>query len=99
MELSTTLLSQILAALCAWNLTAFIIMAIDKHNAVKKRRRIKEKALLICAFLFGGMGVMCGMYILRHKTRHWSFRILVPAAVISNIVVLYLIFQNVKILS
>ena len=29
--------------------------------------------LLGSSFLFGSIGGLCGMYLLRHKTKHWYF--------------------------
>jgi len=84
-----------LTFLVVWNLITFILMSIDKHKAVKKRQRISEKSLFLCAFLFGGIGVFCGMYVFRHKTKHWRFKIFIPVAVIANIIASYFLFQNV----
>jgi uncharacterized membrane protein YsdA (DUF1294 family) len=76
-----------------WNLITFAIMGIDKRRAVNRRYRISESTLFSCAFLFGGTGIICGMYVFRHKTKHWSFKILVPAAVIVNIIAIYFLLQ------
>jgi uncharacterized membrane protein YsdA (DUF1294 family) len=87
-----------LIVLAFWNLIAFSLMGIDKRRAIKQKRRISEKSLFLCAFLFGGIGVLGGMYAFRHKTKHWSFKLLVPAAVILNIAVIlsihYFLFKK-----
>jgi uncharacterized membrane protein YsdA (DUF1294 family) len=83
------------AVLIVWNLIACALMGIDKYKAVKNRQRIRENTLFLCAFLLGGIGVLCGMYIFRHKTKHLSFKILVPAAVAVNIIIYYFLFLKV----
>jgi len=76
-----------------WNIVAFVIMAFDKYNAVKRKKRIRERTVFICAFIFGGIGILLGMYAFRHKTKHWKFKVLVPAAIVVNIVLGYVIFR------
>jgi len=65
------------------------MMGIDKYNAKKSGHRISEKTFFISAFLFGAVGIMLGMYIFHHKTKHLSFRVLVPIAVIVNFILGY----------
>lgn len=84
------------AVLGIWNLITFALMGIDKRKAQKGKYRISEKTLFLCAFLLGGIGVICGMYIFRHKTKHWSFRILVPISVIVNLAACYFIGGYLK---
>lgn len=76
--------------LAATNLITFILYGADKRKAVKNKWRISEKTLITAAFLFGGAGAMAGMHVFRHKTRHIKFRILVPVALVLNIVLIIL---------
>jgi uncharacterized membrane protein YsdA (DUF1294 family) len=85
----------ILVSLVIWNLITFSLMGIDKQKATKHKYRISEKSLFLCAFLLGGIGVICGMYVFRHKTKHWSFKVFVPIAVITNIIAFYYLFGKV----
>ena len=55
------------------SIISFILYKVDKNRAVKKQWRIKEVVLLGSSFLFGSIGGLCGMYLLRHKTKHWYF--------------------------
>ncbi len=83
-EFNYVILSMIL-----WNIITFIIYGVDKRNAIYGKQRISEKALFICAFMMGGMGALFGMRFFRHKTKHLSFKICLPLAVIVNIAVLF----------
>ena len=78
-----------LAVLAAWNLISFLMMGIDKRKAVKNRRRISEKTLLLSAFFMGAVGVGAGMLVFHHKTLKWKFRILVPLALAVNAAVVF----------
>lgn len=72
--------SYLSAALLLWNITVFFIYAMDKLRAAHGGWRVSERTLLLCAFLGGGLGAFVGMLLLRHKTRHLRFRILLPVA-------------------
>lgn len=60
--------------LLAANLTAFILMGVDKRRARRGEWRVSEKALFLPAVLGGALGGVLGMKVFRHKTRHWYFR-------------------------
>ena len=55
------------------NLLALIFMYADKRLAQKRKWRIPEKTLFLVAGLGGSLGGLFGMYLFRHKTRHWYF--------------------------
>lgn len=59
--------------LAAMNLTAFCMMGLDKIFARRRMRRIPEAVLFLPAVLGGAAGGWAGMYLFRHKTRHWYF--------------------------
>ncbi len=86
-------ITLLIIALAVWNLATFILMGIDKRRAQGKKRRISEKTLFSCAFLFGCAGILSGMYAFRHKTRHLSFRLLVPAAVLADAAIVWVLFR------
>lgn len=78
---------MILAAyLLIVNLVAFFMYKLDKSKAKRGQWRIKEKTLIIIAYIGGGLGAHLGMILLRHKTKHISFRILIPLGLLFNIV-------------
>ena len=76
------------AAIVLWNIVTFSLYAIDKKRAKNNQWRIKESTLIAVAFFMGGLGAMIGMNILRHKTQHTQFKILVPLATVLNIAII-----------
>ena len=68
----------ILCALLLLNLFAFFLMRYDKKCARENRRRVPEKTLFLAAALFGACGGTLGMFVFRHKTKHWYFRLFFP---------------------
>ena len=68
------------------NIIGFVMMAVDKRKAIKGKWRIPEKSLFICAAIGGSVGSIAGMYTFRHKTKHMSFVIGMPAILIIQIV-------------
>lgn len=60
------------------NLIGFLSMLIDKRRARKNGWRIRERTLFLLAILGGSIGSLSGMYIFRHKTRHWYFVLGMP---------------------
>ncbi len=70
------------------NLVTFILYGADKAKAKKGSWRIPEKTLLLFAACFGGLGAFLGMKVFRHKTKHTSFRILVPVCMIIQFILI-----------
>lgn len=90
--MNRTILLYIAGAILIWNLIVFLIYAADKHKARREKWRTPESTLLLCAFLCGGLGAGAAMRLLRHKTRHIKFRILIPVAFLLTVAALiYLI--------
>jgi len=77
----------ILAMLTIYNLVTFAVYGYDKKCAIKNKRRISEKQLILMALCFGGIGAFLGMQIFRHKTKHIKFQILIPLFMVVQIVV------------
>lgn len=61
------------------NLVAFALMGLDKSRARRHRWRIPERVLFLWALLGGSIGATAGMWLFRHKTRHWYFVLGMPA--------------------
>ena len=60
------------------NIVTFIVYGVDKDKAIKKKRRISERALLTLAAVGGAFGALIGMKIFDHKVRKDKFRIFIP---------------------
>ena len=69
------------------NIIAFVLMGVDKRKAIKNKWRISEKALFLSAILLGSIGANVGMQVFRHKTKHMSFVIGMPAILIVQVVI------------
>ncbi len=67
------------------NLIAFLTFGADKRRARRDRRRVRESTLFLLAVLGGSAGALLGMYVFRHKTRHWYFCVGIPAILILQI--------------
>lgn len=75
------------------NLTGFLLMGIDKRRAVRRKWRIPERRLFAVAFLFGSVGILTGMYVFRHKTKHLSFAIGIPAILVVQLLALSFLYS------
>ena len=75
-----------------WNIVTFAMYGIDKRKAMKGKRRISERILILCAFIMGSMGALLGMSVFRHKTKHLKFKLLLPVALIINIGIVALVW-------
>lgn len=75
------------------NSIAFIFMYNDKSRAKKNQRRIPEKTLFKTAWLGGAIGAILGMQTFRHKTKHPSFTIGMPAIFILQVIVVFALFS------
>jgi len=60
------------------SLLAFILCGADKRRAKLGRWRVSEATLLFIGLLGGCFGLLLGMRVFRHKTKHLKFTILVP---------------------
>lgn len=67
------------------NALSYLIMHIDKNNARKNGQRISEASIIAIAAIGGSIGVLIGMYTLRHKTRKLRFTIGVPIILLLQI--------------
>ena len=71
-------MKSILLLLIAVNLVSFALYGLDKVKAKRGLWRIRESTLLLVAALGGSLGALLGMELFRHKTKHWTFKILIP---------------------
>jgi uncharacterized membrane protein YsdA (DUF1294 family) len=64
------------------NIVSFMLYGIDKYKAEHHKWRIRERTLILSAWIGGALGAFLGMKVFHHKTLHTSFRFLVPCALI-----------------
>ncbi len=69
------------------NLLGFAMMGIDKARARKRAWRIPEAHLMIVALIGGSVGSILGMWMFRHKTKHWYFAYGLPVILILQIAI------------
>ena len=75
------------------NLLGFALMGIDKKKAIKGAFRIPEATLFMAAIIGGSIGSILGMYTFRHKTRHLQFVYGMPAILIIQLILLFLLLR------
>ena len=68
-----TIQQGVLIWLLFMSAVSFAAMGLDKLYAGRGERRIPEKRLFLFAALGGAVGGLLGMYLFRHKTKHWYF--------------------------
>lgn len=75
------------AYLAVVNLFGFAAMGLDKYRAKTHAWRIPEKTLFLLSIIGGCVGTWAGMYVFRHKTRHWYFVAGMPGILAAQAVV------------
>ena len=85
-----TLKQVLLSVLLVWNLLVLCAYCLDKHKAIRHRRRISEKTLLLQTLLLGGIGASLGGVVFRHKIKKWYFKLCWLLGLIIDCVMLYL---------
>lgn len=77
------------------NLFSFIVMAIDKIKAKHGSWRVPEKSLMILAVAGGSLGMLLGMYVIRHKTKKLKFSLGVPVILCLQVLVAVFLLKNI----
>ena len=78
------------------NVIGFVLMFVDKKRAQNNQWRIKEATLFLTAAIGGSIGSMLGMKVFRHKTKHLSFLIGMPAIFIIQVALVIGYFLYMK---
>lgn len=73
------------------NLIGIAVMGIDKNRAKRHAWRISEKMLFLVSLLGGSVGTWAGMYLFRHKTKHWYFVVGMPLIFVLQVIVIVII--------
>lgn len=78
----------------AINCIGFVIMGYDKQRAIKHEWRIKEKTIFVIGFLGGCIGILLGINIFRHKTKHKKFVYGIPFILFIQLLIIVIIFYS-----
>lgn len=76
------------------NIIGMGVMWADKIKAKKGAWRIPEKTLFLVSILGGSIGTWAGMYLFRHKTKHWYFVVGMPLILVLQITVAVYIYLH-----
>jgi uncharacterized membrane protein YsdA (DUF1294 family) len=76
------------------NIIGFASMGIDKRKAQRSAYRIPEATLFTIAIMGGSIGSIIGMYLFRHKTKHWYFVFGMPIILILQLTFLLLLYLS-----
>jgi len=80
--------------LLIWNLAGFMMVMVDKRRARRDEWRIRERTFFLWALAFGAPGIILGMQVFRHKTRHGPFVVGMPILCLFNIICGYLLWRQ-----
>ena len=76
------------------NLLGLILMGIDKYKAKKRTFCIPEATLFTVAIFGGSLGTTLGMFLFRHKTRHWYFLYGMPLIMMIQAAIIYFLYHS-----
>jgi len=85
------ILSALIPALLLINMVSLVLMGRDKRKAQRHDRRIPEKVFFGLALCGGAVGIWAGMGLFRHKTRHPAFLWGIPAILLIQLIMAFLL--------
>ena len=74
------------------NFICLLLFFVDKKRAQSGRYRIRERDLFLWALVGGAPGGWLGMYLFRHKTRHFKFKFGFPLIILLQLGIIYYIY-------
>lgn len=86
----------ILIYLLTINIIAIIVTIYDKLCAIGRKWRIKESTLLLLSSLGGSIGMYITMLLIRHKTSHLKFMLGIPAILLFELLIIFLVWRFVN---
>ena len=84
----------LLGYILVMTIVGLVIMKVDKVKAKNGAWRVKEATLFLVSLIGGSLGTWAGMYIFRHKTKHWYFVIGMPLIFIAHVALLVFLFSK-----
>lgn len=70
------------------NLLTFLVCGADKRAARRGSWRIPERSLFLLSILGGSPGMLLGMQIFRHKTKHAKFVWGIPLILLAQVLLI-----------
>lgn len=92
--MTSDLIQIFLVYILIMNIAGLSVMGIDKSKAKHHAWRIPEATLFLVSFLGGSVGAWAGMYLFRHKTKHWRFVVGMPAIFIFHMLIALYVFHG-----
>ena len=89
----------VLSILLAWvaiiSIISIVVCIYDKKISKKNRVELRtpEKTLLILSALGGSVAMFVTMLIIRHKTKHFKFMVGIPAIMVVQAAIIFLLFH------
>ena len=84
-------METLLIYLAAISFLSPLICYYDKYAARHKKQRISEKTLFLLSLLGGAAAMYITMCIIRHKTKHTKFMLGLPAIILVQTAIIFLI--------
>lgn len=69
----------------ALTISAFVLVGVDKWNAIRHVWRVPEKFFYFVALAFGSLGILVGMYVFRHKISKLSFQFVLAIVILIQV--------------
>lgn len=82
-------LNVVSSVIIATNASTFFVMGFDKLQASTRGSRVPERTFYLMTLLGGSVGMLCGIYAFRHKTRKHSFQFFVALMILIQIGVFF----------
>ncbi|MBE6723116.1 MAG: DUF1294 domain-containing protein [Ruminococcaceae bacterium] len=70
---------------CVISMAAVIVTIHDKRAAIRHRRRVPERTLLLLSTLGGSAAMYLTMQCIRHKTKHAKFMVRIPVIILLQV--------------
>jgi uncharacterized membrane protein YsdA (DUF1294 family) len=80
--------------LATTSLVTFGLYGYDKHQAKSGAERVPERTLHLCSLVGGFLGGWLGRMIFRHKTQKPIFAVILMAATVIHVAVLFLLRKH-----
>lgn len=76
------------------NIICFFMMGYDKTQAKRGNWRVPEKRFFLLSLIGGALGTWIAMRVWRHKTKHPTFTLGIPALLLLNFACAYFLWRS-----